>query len=109
MTTDFSHFFSSLLAGMLHGLTGIDHLTAVLPLTINKGFVAWKIGFHWGLGHGIGLFLFGTFAYLLKSFVPLEMEFIKWQNIAVGLSLVIIGILGIREVQLQRFVVLSSF
>jgi len=90
---------SGSLNGALHGLTGPDHLAALLPFCIGKSYHGWKIGFYWGLGHGLGIVSFGCLTYLLKSIIPFDLDILaKWLELAVGISLVAVGLMGIREV-----------
>jgi len=90
---------SGLFAGALHALTGPDHLALLLPYCIGKRWLAWQIGFIWGLGHGIGIMLFGLLSYLIKLVLPFELASLtKWMDMAVGFSLVAIGVMGILEV-----------
>eukprot|EP01127_Copromyxa_protea_P018737 TRINITY_DN5969_c0_g1_i1.p1 TRINITY_DN5969_c0_g1~~TRINITY_DN5969_c0_g1_i1.p1 ORF type:complete len:222 (+),score=20.37 TRINITY_DN5969_c0_g1_i1:49-714(+) len=98
-----SMVFAPLVSGVLHGLTGPDHLTAILPLSVNKGIAAWKYGFQWGLGHGIGMVAFGFLVYLFKSLVPFNVEALaKWLDLAVGVSLILVGGMGLREVNYEK-------
>jgi len=48
--------------GVIHVLTGPDHLSALATLSSNAGynFVAFWYGVRWGIGHSIGLILVGS-------------------------------------------------
>ena len=43
--------------GVIHVVTGVDHLVAMAPSSITKTKVAIKNGFLWGVGHSSGLIL----------------------------------------------------
>jgi len=89
--------------GALHGLTGPDHLAVLLPFSIGKSWSAWKTGFIWGLGHGLGLMLFGFISYFIKSFLPFDvLALAHWLDIIIGLSIMSIGIMGVYEVFAER-------
>ena len=85
--------------------SGPDHLAALLPRCCGqKWFKAGKIGALWGMGHGVSATLIGILAFGLKNQVsraPRAKAFLSGAShiteIAVGLSLIIIGAMGIRE------------
>lgn len=91
-----------LLSGGLHAITGPDHLAALIPSSVGRsGWKGVQIGAIWGLGHGFSAFLLGMSFFFLKGqftgrFAVLE----KLANLAesvVGLSLVAIGVIGLKE------------
>ena len=91
-----------LLSGGLHAITGPDHLAAILPSSVGQRW--WKgvrIGAIWGLGHGLSATLLGMAAYFLKGKMSSKFVFLQsLSNLAesiVGLSLVTIGIFGMKE------------
>eukprot|EP01038_Epipyxis_sp_PR26KG_P005598 gene5598-7727_t len=95
-------FTGGVLAGGLHAITGPDHLVALLPNTVGKSSMnGVKVGAMWGLGHGLSAILLGVSAFFLKGKVSGRFAFVKkLSNLAesaVGLSLIAIGIVGIRE------------
>ena len=48
--------------GIVHVLTGPDHLSAIATLSVNVGnFRAFWFGVRWGVGHSIGLVVVGSF------------------------------------------------
>ena len=94
--------FPGVLSGGLHAITGPDHLAAILPASVGQTFVGGiKIGAAWGLGHGITLLIFGALAYFLKGTMVDNVGFIgSVSHIAeavIGISLVAIGIIGLKE------------
>mmetsp|Transcript_13103 Transcript_13103/g.36853 ORF Transcript_13103/g.36853 Transcript_13103/m.36853 type:complete len:316 (+) Transcript_13103:190-1137(+) len=93
------------LGGALHAIAGPDHLAALLPRCIGqRWYKAGRIGILWGMGHGVSVTILGVLGYALKSQLQRApgakavltgvshlMEF------AVGLSLVVIGVMGLKE------------
>lgn len=86
--------------------TGPDHLAALLPRCCGqRWFHAGRVGALWGLGHGMSATLLGVVAFALKNtafrrHASMRAAFSTASHvteIAVGLSLILIGILGIRE------------
>ena len=92
-----------LLSGSLHAISGPDHLAAILPASVgSKASLGLRIGATWGLGHGLTCSLLGLSAYFLKDRINLGSSLVSKLSIfaesAVGISLLLIGSIGIREV-----------
>jgi len=94
-----------LFAGGLHAIAGPDHLAALLPRCCGqRWYRAGRIGALWGMGHGVSATILGVLAFGLKAQVQ-KAPGIKSilagashvMEIAVGLSLILIGAMGIRE------------
>ena len=91
-----------LLSGGLHAISGPDHLAALLPPSVGKsGWYGLQLGATWGLGHGVSAIFIGLCAFFLKGrmstqFVVLQ-KLSKYTEAAVGLSLFVIGAIGIKE------------
>ncbi|KAI5057420.1 hypothetical protein GOP47_0027435 [Adiantum capillus-veneris] len=88
-----------LMAGCLHTLTGPDHLAALAPLSIGRTKLeSVAVGALWGCGHDAGQVIFGILFLLLKD--KLQIEIIRtWGARIVGMTLLAIGITGIKEAQ----------
>lgn len=94
-----------LFAGGLHAIAGPDHLAALLPRCCGqRWYKAGKIGALWGIGHGVSATILGVLAFGLKAQVqkaPVVKSLLSGAShvmeIAVGLSLILIGGMGIRE------------
>jgi len=94
-----------LFAGGLHAVAGPDHLAALLPRTVGqKWYRAGRTGALWGVGHGISVTMLGVLGYALKSRISMGTKLGKVLHgashcleAAVGLSLVVIGLMGIKE------------
>jgi hypothetical protein len=88
-------------AGIVHVLSGPDHLAAVAPLVPGvryqgSGFseVAgsrWHVGLIWGLGHTSGVLLIGLLLIAFRSALPLE-AISAYSERLVGIALVALGI-----------------
>jgi len=66
----FVHFAASpkKAMGLVHSLTGADHLSAIATLSVNVGnFRAFWLGVHWGMGHSIGLVLIGSIFIVIEN------------------------------------------
>eukprot|EP00526_Cylindrotheca_closterium_P017676 CAMPEP_0113625000 /NCGR_PEP_ID=MMETSP0017_2-20120614/12903_1 /TAXON_ID=2856 /ORGANISM="Cylindrotheca closterium" /LENGTH=300 /DNA_ID=CAMNT_0000535079 /DNA_START=66 /DNA_END=968 /DNA_ORIENTATION=+ /assembly_acc=CAM_ASM_000147 len=94
-----------LFAGGLHAIAGPDHLAALLPRCCGqRWYKAGKVGALWGMGHGVSAIILGVLAFGLKAQVQkapgvksLLTGASHVMEIAVGLSLVVIGAMGIKE------------
>ena len=91
-----------LLSGALHAISGPDHLAALLPPSVGKpGWYGLKLGATWGLGHGVSAIFLGLCAFFLKGRMSSQFSFFqrlsKYTEAAVGVSLFIIGAIGIKE------------
>ncbi|XP_010530916.1 PREDICTED: uncharacterized protein LOC104807375 [Tarenaya hassleriana] len=92
-----SSAWTGFFAGCLHTLSGPDHLAALAPLSIGRSRMeSAAVGALWGCGHDAGQVIFGLLFLLLKD--RLHIEVIRtWGTRVVGLTLLIIGAMGIRE------------
>ena len=95
------------MAGSLHAVSGPDHLAALLPMALGQRFFsASRVGAVWGIGHGVGASLMGGVAWFVTRSTAVgklvggagAVETLsEWMELAVGLTLVVIGILGLRK------------
>lgn len=94
-----SSAWTGFFAGCLHTLSGPDHLAALAPLSIGRTRMeSAVVGALWGCGHDAGQVIFGLIFLLLKD--RLHIEIIRtWGTRVVGLTLLVIGAMGIREAQ----------
>ncbi|GAB2225217.1 hypothetical protein Droror1_Dr00006008 [Drosera rotundifolia] len=92
-----SSAWTGFFAGCLHTLSGPDHLAALAPLSIGRTRMeSAVVGALWGCGHDAGQVIFGLLFLLLKD--RLHIEIIRtWGTIVVGLTLLVIGAIGIKE------------
>ena len=92
-----SSAWTGFFAGCLHTLSGPDHLAALAPLSIGRTRMeSAAVGALWGCGHDAGQVIFGLVFLLLKD--RLHIEVIRtWGTRVVGITLLVIGAMGIRE------------
>ncbi|XP_042509630.1 uncharacterized protein LOC122085217 [Macadamia integrifolia] len=92
-----SSAWTGFVAGCLHTLSGPDHLAALAPLSIGRTRLeSAAVGALWGCGHDAGQVIFGLLFLLLKD--RLHIEVLRtWGTRVVGVTLLIIGAMGIRE------------
>lgn len=89
--------FTGMAAGLVHVLSGPDHLAAVAPLAAEQRRRAWVSGFVWGAGHTSGVWIVGLLALLLSQAIP-------WERLALmsgswaGVALVGVGLWGLWRV-----------
>lgn len=88
--------FSGLMAGLIHVLSGPDHLAAVAPLAADSERRPWLAGLDWGFGHTGGVLLVGALALVLRELLPLE-ALSSWGERLVGVVLIGIGLWGFRR------------
>ena len=91
------------LSGSLHALSGPDHLAAILPFILGyKWYEAAYFGALWGLGHGLAASLLGILGFQVKGTLlgyNLLPQLTNFADYAVGVTLIIIGTMGIHECQ----------
>jgi len=93
------------IGGALHAISGPDHIAALLPRCCGqRWYRAGRAGALWGVGHGFSATLIGLCAFGLKKGVGSATDIFSMMEasasaleVAVGFSLILIGILGIRE------------
>ena len=86
--------FTGLSAGMLHVVSGPDHLAVVAPLVAENPSKGFQLGLRWGLGHGLGVVILGLLGMLIKERIDVE----AWSTMAevlVGWLLVAVGLWSI--------------
>ncbi|CAM9281254.1 unnamed protein product, partial [Scytosiphon promiscuus] len=92
------------LSGGLHAVSGPDHLAALLPRIMGqKWHNSMRIGATWGLGHGFSATVIGLAAFFFKDRLGLGHNdrlvamMGTWTEGLVGVSLIAIGLLGLKE------------
>jgi sulfite exporter TauE/SafE len=87
---------AGLSAGLIHALSGPDHLSAVAPLVINERSRRWRMGLFWGIGHSLGVWMIGLIALALRGILPVE-RLSSWSERLVGVVLIGVGLWGLRR------------
>ena len=87
---------TGLIAGLIHVLTGPDHLTAIAPLAVRRPKAAWIPGVRWGLGHSSGVAVVGLLALWLRDKLPVDL-LSSWGDRIVGVVLFGIGLWALRR------------
>jgi len=87
--------FAGIAAGLVHVLTGPDHLAAVTPLAAHGPRRSARAGMQWGLGHTGGVIVIAFLALALRGVLPIE-ALSHWSERLVGIVLIVIGIWGLR-------------
>ena len=85
------YLLTGLAASSLHVISGPDHLAAVTPLAIENKKKSWLVGFSWGLGHTIGVFIIGILFIMFKDVIPVE-TISGYSEQIVGVLLILIGL-----------------
>lgn len=87
---------SGALAGLVHVLSGPDHLAAVAPLAIADRRRGWLAGCTWGIGHTSGVVTIAVLAVLLRDLLPSVDLISAWSERLVGAALIAVGFWALR-------------
>jgi hydrogenase/urease accessory protein HupE len=92
---------AGLAAGVIHVLSGPDHLAAVAPIAAERRRrTAWA-GFEWGAGHSLAVLVLGILVRALRERLPLETLAGSAERL-VGVVLLAIGFWGLRRALRSR-------
>jgi hypothetical protein len=91
-------FLSGLLAGVMHVISGPDHLVAIAPLTVRTPRAAPALGAAWGIGHGGGIAIWFAVAALGRAWYGVQLAPDALEAL-VGLSLMGLALLNWGEQQ----------
>ncbi|CEG40371.1 hypothetical protein L915_02890 [Plasmopara halstedii] len=92
----FQIFLAGMFFGLVHVMTGPDHLSALATLAAGSSWRSFALGFRWGCGHSIGLIL------MALAFIALDGKFdfsalTVVLDVLVGVFMIILGVYGIHE------------
>jgi hypothetical protein len=85
------------LAGLVHVLSGPDHLAAVAPLAACDRERGWIPGWTWGVGHASGVVLVAVVAIALRDALPPVDVISAWSERLVGGALIAVGLWALRR------------
>lgn len=88
--------WAGLLAGLLHVISGPDHLVALAPMAVHNPGRALRTGAMWGLGHGLGVLALGGLGILVRGSIDVE-AWSAWAEALVGLVLIGVGGWALRS------------
>jgi hypothetical protein len=88
---------SGALAGLVHVLSGPDHLAAVAPLAIAGRRRGWLAGWTWGVGHSAGVVAVAALAVMLRDLLPPIEAIASWSEKLVGAALIAVGLWAMRR------------
>lgn len=93
--------FAGLLAGLVHALSGPDHLSVLAPLVLEEQRRRWRMGLFWGIGHSLGVWAVGLLALALRGMFPVE-SVSSWSERLVGAVLIGVGLWGLHRAFASR-------
>jgi hypothetical protein len=82
---------TGLAAGLLHVMSGPDHLAAVAPLAAGRDASPWRAGLQWGLGHTAGVVAIGLLLISFRHTLPLDRVSGVSERV-VGLALLVVAL-----------------
>lgn len=85
------------LAGVVHVLSGPDHMATIAPLAIEDRERSWFAGWTWGLGHSSGVVVVATLAVMLRDLLPSIALISSWGERLVGGALIGVGLWAVRR------------
>jgi len=87
----------ALVSGLVHVLSGPDHLVAVAPLAAAGRERGWLAGWTWGIGHASGIVVVAVLAVVLRDLLPPIDMLSAWSERIVGVALIGIGVWAFRR------------
>ena len=90
-------FVTGALAGVIHVLSGPDHLAAVTPMAVAGRERGWVSGWTWGFGHASGVVVVAVLAVILRDVLPTVDVVSAWSERLVGAALIAVGLWAFRR------------
>ncbi|TDH66706.1 hypothetical protein CCR75_006612 [Bremia lactucae] len=94
--TTFQLALAGLGFGLLHVLSGPDHLTALATLSAGSSWRSFALGLRWGCGHSIGLIIMATIFIALDGHFDFSMLNVV-TDVLVGVFMIALGVYGVFE------------
>jgi hypothetical protein len=88
-------------AGLVHVLSGPDHLAAVAPLAADRDRPQWRAGLQWGLGHTAGVIIIGLLMIASRQLVPVD-AISAYSERVVGVMLLVVGVWGVARARSKK-------
>ncbi len=88
---------SGAFAGIVHVVSGPDHLGAIAPLAASDRRHGWLAGWTWGIGHATGVMCIAALAVLLRDRLPPVAALSEWGERLVGATLIGVGLWAFRR------------
>lgn len=85
---------AGLATGLVHVLSGPDHLAAVAPLSADRDRPQWRSGLQWGLGHTAGVMMIGLLLVWFRQLLPID-TISAYSERIVGVALLLVGAWGV--------------
>jgi hypothetical protein len=82
--------------GLVHVVSGPDHLAALAPLTVDRPRRALSVGVQWAIGHSCGVGLIGLASLALRELIPIDL-ISSYSERLVGVLLIGIGLWGLKK------------
>jgi hypothetical protein len=82
---------TGLLLGMVHVLTGPDHLSALAAMATGGSFKAFALGVRWGCGHSLGLLIMAGIFFAAGQTIDLDAVG-EYLNYVVGVFMIGLGV-----------------
>ncbi|CAI5705172.1 unnamed protein product [Peronospora effusa] len=87
---------TGMLFGLIHVLTGPDHLSALATLSAGSSWRSFALGIRWGCGHSIGLIVMAIIFIALDGKLDFSVLNIV-TDVLVGVFMIALGIYGVHE------------
>jgi hypothetical protein len=87
---------TGMLFGLIHVLTGPDHLSALATLAAGSSWRSFALGVRWGCGHSIGLIVMAVIFIALDGKLDFSVLNVV-TDVLVGVFMIALGVYGVHE------------
>ncbi|GMF12882.1 unnamed protein product [Phytophthora lilii] len=87
---------TGMLFGLIHVLTGPDHLSALATLSAGSSWRSFALGIRWGCGHSIGLIVMAVVFISLDGKLDFSVLNVV-TDVLVGVFMIALGVYGVHE------------
>ncbi|KAG6623888.1 protein phosphatase 2C 10 [Phytophthora cinnamomi] len=87
---------TGMLFGLIHVLTGPDHLSALATLSAGSSWRSFALGVRWGCGHSIGLIVMAVLFISLDGKLDFSVLNVV-TDVLVGVFMIALGVYGVHE------------